>query len=380
MQWHPNPSERRRQNSLKWSTYPETEIPLWVADMDCSPPSCVKETIQNELIHGIYGYGIEPPGFREAWVIHLAERHQWDVDSDWIVPVPGVVPGMRFSLLLNPMIVNIFAPTPCYSYFKTIPDCAEKNHRGIMLEADNGILTTSLDTIEARFKQVSGQSLMLWCNPQNPGGTVYGETFVAGLSAICHEHNITLVSDEIWADLIRTNATHAPLGKYADQTHRTITLMAATKTFNIAGFPCAIAIIPNDKLRASYLKTLVAMPHVSPLGYKITESVLRHGWVWHSQLLDELRKNHQQIETFQILHPELRLITGDSSFLAWLSHREGHDDLDLQFARENVRLSPGNQFGDPTSVRLNFGCSPITLSKALSRMDTALKRINRIRR
>ncbi len=104
MHWHPDPASRRFHASLKWDTYPETELPLWVADLDCAPPPCVASVIQRSLDHGVFGYGHEPRSFRDAWVAHLATRHDWEIDPDWIVPVAGVVPAMRLALLAHPDI------------------------------------------------------------------------------------------------------------------------------------------------------------------------------------------------------------------------------------------------------------------------------------
>ena len=110
MQWLDNPNTRRAHHSYKWSVYPETERPLWVADMDCRPPACVDRVLQDALAHGVFGYGIEPPGFREAWVEHLQTRHDWVIDPDWIVPVAGVVPAMRMALMAHPEITDVVGP------------------------------------------------------------------------------------------------------------------------------------------------------------------------------------------------------------------------------------------------------------------------------
>ena len=372
MYWHPDPTDRRFHDSLKWKKYPDSELPLWVADMDCAPPPCVNDVIQREIHHGIFGYGLEPKEFREAWIHHLAKNHNWTIDPDWIVPVAGVVPGMRFALMLPKERNRVFAPTPCYQYFKAIPDSANKMYHGIQLHKEKGILTTSLDAIENQFRKNTGPAVMLWCNPQNPGGTVYDENFVAGLSALCHEHDVLLVSDEIWSDLIRTEMPHSPLGKYAQPNHLTITLMAATKTFNIAAFPCAIAIIPNTTLRKTYQQTITAMPQITPLSYRVTEACLRHGWSWRRSLLAALKNNLCQIQEWHSSQNQLSLITGDASFLAWFTDISGRTDLDLRLAAKGLRVSSGSLFGDSTSVRLNFGCSPDTLAEALKLMKKTI--------
>ena len=371
MQWHPNPTERRAHASLKWSTFPESELPLWVADMDCAPPPCVIETIHQATDHGIFGYGTEPKGFRHAWVEHLRNRHQWDIDPDWIVPVAGVVPGMRFALMAHPEIRHVLTPTPAYPYFKTVPSIERRTEHPIALTRIGDTLEPPLTHIRDTLDSLTEPSAILWCNPHNPGGTVYSKECIQMLVTTASKHDTLLVSDEIWADLILDGQAHIPLGLIAPNDQPTITLMAATKTFNVAGFGCAVAIIPEPKTRARFQETLIAMPHVAPLAYAVTESCLRDGWHWHRELIDALKLNRSRVLDWAVTHPEFEVTTGRATFLAWIeSHHQ--KDLSERFARQGVRLSPGTPFGSETAVRLNFGTNPATLDEALRRMDAAL--------
>jgi cystathionine beta-lyase len=209
---------------------------------------------------------------------------------------------------------------------------------------------------------------ILWCNPQNPGGTVYSSNQIQKLVGIGAKHGCLIVSDEIWADLILDDDQHIPLGRIAPTNQPTITLMAATKTFNIAGFGCAIAIIPEPTTRQRFLDTQIAMPHITPLAYAVTESCLREGWDWHHELLQALRANRQTVLGWATQYPELKVTTGQATFLAWIESHQ-RPDLAEHFAKCGVRLSSGTPFGSETAVRLNFGCSPATLSEALRRMN-----------
>ena len=371
MQWHPNPIERRAYASLKWSTFPDAELPLWVADMDCAPPPCISDTVNRSLEHGIFGYGTEPKGFRETWVDHLHKTHQWTIDPDWIVPVAGVVPGMRFALMAHPHIQQILTPTPAYPYFKTVPSIEKRIEHPMALTRVGETLEPSLTQVAETLETLTEPSAILWCNPHNPGGTVYSKQFLEALIATASKHDTLIVSDEIWADLILNDKPHIPLGLVASNDQPTITLMAATKTFNVAGFGCAVAIIPEANTRARYLETQIAMPHVAPLAYAVTQSCLRDGWQWHRELLAALQHNRNTVIDWAMSHPELEVTTGDATFLAWI---ESHNQMDLseRFAAQGVRLSPGRPFGSDTAVRLNFGTNPATLDEAFRRMDAAL--------
>jgi cysteine-S-conjugate beta-lyase len=374
MQWLDNPSTRRDHHSLKWSTYPDHERPLWVADMDCRPPPCVNRVLQDALAHGVFGYGIEPPGFREAWVTHLKLRHDWCIDPDWIVPVAGVVPAMRMALMAHPDITDVVVPTPCYPYFAQVPTLEKRALHPVALTRHSAGSHASLQPAEGAIAQAlqgcHGPSAILWCNPQNPGGTVYGEDAIRALCATAQAHQALVVSDEIWADLLlNPTARHVPLGRIASPEHPTITLMAATKTFNVAGFSCAVAIIPHLLTRERFSQLQLAMPHVSPLAFLVTEVCLREGWDWHQSLLTALRANRDRVAHWVAQFPGFTCTHGDASFLSWISQNLGAIDLDQALARAGVRLSGGRNFGDPSAVRLNFGCSPAILEEALMQMD-----------
>lgn len=376
MQWHPDPASRRAHASLKWGAYPETELPLWVADLDCAPPPIVASVIQDSLDHGIYGYGHEPPGFRDAWVNHVKTRYHWEIDPDWMVPVAGVVPAMRLALLAHPEITEVMTPTPAYPYFHAIPEQAGLITHRIQLTRTHEGLVPASGALDAAFHQLSAPSALLWCNPHNPGGAVYDRTWLTQTLNTARDHQTLVISDEIWADLRLSSCPHTPMGQMAAPDQPTITLMAATKTFNVAGFPCAVAIIPEPATRGRFERMLHAMPQVTPLAFQVTEAVLREGWSWHASLLEALIFNRDRIHSWASAHAELTVTTGDASYLAWIEPTEAsprQDRLADAFVGGGVRLSDGRPFGDPGACRLNFGCHPSALDQALHRMNQVLE-------
>lgn len=374
MDWHSDPEQRRQHHSLKWSTTAEGCLPMWVADMDCAPPPVVAARLKDALAHGIFGYGIEPAGFREAWVDHLQGRYGWIIDPEWIVPIPGVVPAMRMALMAHPEVQEVITPTPIYPYFSDIPKLEKRVHTAIPMARTcldgSFCLMPSQDALAHIMEHATKTQAVFWCNPQNPGGTRYQEPWLADLCAKARMRDTLIVSDEIWADLVLSANPHIPLGKVADPGQPTITLFAATKTFNIAGFPCAVAVIPEATTRERMQTQLHAMAHVTPLAYQITMDCLREGQRWHEALLTALRANQAQVQRFADAHPALTLTLGEAGFLAWF------DGVDAQFSARclarGVRVSPGAPFGQPSAFRLNFGCSPATLTEALHRIDDVL--------
>jgi cystathionine beta-lyase len=340
--------------------------------------------IQRSLDHGVYGYGHEPKSFWAAWVAHVNTRYQWEIDADWIVPIAGVVPAMRLALMAHPEITEVITPSPAYPYFHSIPEHAGlRTHRVALTRTPQGLVPVT-GALDAAFDALNAPSALLWCNPHNPGGALYDRSWLAAALERAREHQTLVISDEIWADLGLNGRPHTPAGQVAAPDQSTITLMAATKTFNLASFPCAVAIIPEPHTRRRLEHMLHAMPHVTPLAYQITEAVLREGWPWHACLLEALQSNRDRVHQWAAQHPELAITTGDASFLAWIEPRDAGQDqarhrgkdpntLADRFVRGGVRLSDGRAFGDSTACRLNFGCHPTTLDTALDRMHQVLE-------
>jgi len=374
MEWLTNPGERRAAHALKWAAYPEDDLPLWVADLDCKAPPIVAEVLHQAAEHGVHGYGIEPPEFRQAWVDHLASRHAWTIDPDWIVPIAGVVPAMVFGLECFPDRSVTLSPSPAYPYFKSVPERLRKVPITYPVTHQVAGLIPDLDVLEADLIAHAGRSVLLLCNPHNPGGAIYSEALLDQLIEQAITTDTPLISDEIWADLRLDHRPHIALGKKVPETHPSITIMAATKTFNIAGFSAAIAIVPHQPTRQRLIATQIAMPHITPLAYALTAGCLRHGWSWHAELLTALRANREQIRQWADAHPSVRVTAGAATFLAWIESEHDEPTWTKRLAAARLRLSMGTPFGDARAVRLNFGTSPAILTEALRRLSDVLDR------
>ena len=372
MQWLSNPQVRRQAHALKWTSDVEDELPLWVADLDCEAPPIVKTLLHQAADHGVFGYGSEPPAFRDAWVTHLRTAYHWDIDPDWMVPIPGVVPAMTYGLDCFPDRQRVLSPSPAYPYFATVPERTRRLLERYPLTHTPAGFIPDPTALAGRLDPSHGPSILMLCNPHNPGGAVYSKQSLRDIITLAIDTDTPLISDEIWADLRLDPVPHCPLGQLVPETHPSLTIMAATKTFNIAGFPAAIAIVPHAPTRERLLATQVAMPHISPLAFAITTGCLQEGWGWHRTLLDALRSHRARVQEWATGHPTIRVTTGHATFLAWIESPLTEAEWTRRLTDAKLRLSMGRPFGDATAVRLNYGTSPTILEAALNRLSSVL--------
>ena len=230
--------------------------------------------------------------------------------------------------------------------------------------------------LENKMKNFNSRSCLLFCNPWNPGGTVFTKQEIQKISTLALETKTPIISDEIWCDLILERAQHEPFGKYLPANFPSVTLMAASKTYNIAGLPCAIAIVPKSELRLKLKKELLSYPVISLLAYRATEESLKTGETWINNLLRALKKNRKTLDLWGDKHQDLNIYSGQATYLGWIRSKHKSKQLVSALTKFGLHLSPGNMFGDNNAVRINFGCPPDILKKALQRFDYALEHLS----
>jgi cystathionine beta-lyase len=222
--------------------------------------------------------------------------------------------------------------------------------------------------------------IFILCSPHNPVGRVWTRTELAQVAQFCAKHDLVLVSDEIHCDLLlEDGARHtvtASLGPEVEA--RTLTQMAASKTYNLPGLACAFSVIADAKLRASFVQAAQGLvTEINAFGYAGTIAAFRHGEPWRRELLAYLRGNRDFL--YEFIHtrlPELKLLPMQATYLAWIdAHGLGVKNPALFFEEAGVGLSPGSIFGEAGRgyVRLNFGCPRATLEEALKRMERAVR-------
>jgi cysteine-S-conjugate beta-lyase len=368
--------ERRGSDSMKWGRYADDVLPLWVADMDFAAPPPVIAAMQKRLDQGVFGYGLETAELNAAVVNYVHRRYGWDIESDWLVWLPGLVSGLNVTC--KTVEGGVFTTTPVYPPFMSAP------------QNEGRALTTTalLDTAEgwrwdfdAVDKQLAAKPSKLWllCHPHNPVGRAWSDEELAQIAHLAQKHELIVCSDEIHCDLILDqNRRHKPFAMLSnDAAQRSITLMAPSKTYNIPGLGAAWAIIPDARLRQQFSRAMLGIvPHLNVMGMAATVAVLDDCEDWLAALLDYLRGNAKMVADWVAATPGLRMHVVEATYLAWIDATEfcrlhAIEDTQAWFERAGVALSAGKDFSPECStyVRLNFGCPRSTLRQALERLS-----------
>jgi cystathionine beta-lyase len=370
--------DRRGHHSFKWNRYRGQDVlPLWVADMDFPSPPAVLDALADCLEHGVLGY-VHPDEFepgREAVCGWLERKHDWSVDPEWLVWVPGIVPGFNVACraYCEPGD-RVLVQVPNYPPMLSAPALHGLERLDVPTVRAGGRWTLDFHALE-RLAADPRTKLFLQCNPMNPCGSMLTEAELAAVAEICRRHGVLLCSDEIHCDLVLdASARHLPAGRHPELGEHSLTLMAASKTFNIAGLGAAFAVIPDARLRRRYRQAMAGIvPWVNLLGLVATEAALARCDDWHASLLSYLRGNRDWLCDRINRLPGLAVIPPEATFLAWVD-ASGLAAADVQevFERAGVGPSPGRDFGWPAFVRLNFGCPRSLLEEAVERLNRTL--------
>ena len=374
------PVNRRHTDSVKWHQ-PDDVLPMWVADTDFLAPPAVIEALRRRIDHGIFGYHFESPTLRQTVIEWVAQRYNWEIEPDWIIFPPDVVRGMNWAaqavaepgdaVLLQSPVYGPFFEIPKNGGF-TLQDAPLVQNEQGRYELDMAAMETVI-TPETRA--------FLLCNPQNPTGRVFTRPELETLADFCLEHGITVLADEIHADLIYSESQHIPIASLnPDIAANTITFIAPSKTFNVAGLKASVGIIPNPDLRERMQKAQRGViPPVNLLGMVAMEAAYSEGGTWLDALLDYLQANRDFLLDFIANDglPGVRMARPDGTFLSWLDFRETRwaDKPAAHILEEaRVMVNEGSWFGETGSgfVRLNFGCPRSTLEEGLDRIRKAL--------
>lgn len=368
--------DRRQVPGEKWGRYAGRDVlPLWVADMDFSAPPPVLEALRRRLDHGVFGYTDAPPSLAEAVVEGLRRDHDWHIQAEWLVWLPGVVTGFNLACrAVGEAGDSVFTATPVYPPFLTAPENSGRRLVSCALVERNGRWEWDRAAVEAAIEPRT--RVFMLCNPHNPVGRAFDREELRWIADLAESRDLVVCSDEIHCGLVLDAARpHLPIAALDERiARRSITLMAPSKTWNIPALYCAFAVIPDAGLRRRYQREMRGIvPHVNVMGLVAAEAAYRHGGPWRAALLDYLRDNRERVLDAVATMPGLRTTRPEATYLAWIDCREaGLDDPAAFFEAGGVGLSDGRAFGMPGFVRLNFGCSRATLDEALARMRRAL--------
>lgn len=377
--------DRRSAGSAKWNFYPEDVLPMWVADMDFRAPEAVVRALREKVEHGIFGYEQPSEALIDVVRGRLRRLYDWDVPPQQIIVLPGLVTGLNaVCRALGRPGDGVLMQTPVYPPFLSAP----QNHQLVRQVAplsyvsDGETFHYEID-YDAFESAITPQTkVFLLCNPHNPIGQIYNRDELGRLAEICLRHNVTVCSDEIHAELLLDDLRHTPLATLSpDVADRSITLIAASKTFNVPGLFCSFLIVPNPELRHRIIAAAEGIvPWPNALGLAAAQAAFSDDpdtEDWLAGLRRYLALNRDMLVDF-VTHalPCLRTTRPQATFLAWLDCRPAGLDDPYEFflQRAKVGLNDGLTFGDAGAgfVRLNFGCPRSTLAEGLARMKRAL--------
>lgn len=363
--------QRRSFNSKKWTRFGPDVIPLPVADMDCTIAQPIQDAIQARVSHGIFGYDHPPADAMAIVTAHFRKHYDWQVDPDWIVPVAGVVPAQfaaQRAFATRPGTTPI--PNPVYHSFPRVPGVTEHQAQPIEMRRDGvGRDVIVADDVARACRHSNGVAHL--CNPHNPGGAVYDLAELSAIADAAREQQTVLVSDEIWADLILEDLRHIPMAKVAPDL--AISILAATKTWNIAGLPIAFVVIPNAGLRAKFKSACWGIPTLPTcLGTRPWRPMPMASVA--PRILDHLRAQRTRMIEFLSRYSELSMPTLQATYLAWIDCSALNDPtLHDRCIAAGIGPDRGDVYGRPGYLRFNLACSTEVLDTALQRFDGVLK-------
>lgn len=357
-------------------------LSLWVADMDFAVSDEIKAALAKRLEHSVFGYNLRPAEFYDAVQTWQQKRFNWTTQEDWIVAVPGIVPGISLAVLaLSNPGDGILIQTPVYRPFY---DAVKDHGRKLLCSAlhnTDGHYSINWDDFEAKLKQ---SKMFILCNPHNPVGRVWSKDELLMMGQLCRKHKVIIFADEIHADVVYSGFTHIPIASLEDFGDFTVTGISPAKSFNIAGLATAVLLISNPRLKAgvSALNNKLHLFMGNSFGIVALIAAYRDSEAWLEELLLYLDGTRKEISTFVTKElPGVLVSPIESTYLAWLDFRAwGLPDKQLQDLLVNqahLALDPGDKFGEEGSgfMRLNFGCARSIVQEALARLKDLQTRI-----
>lgn len=379
--------ERRGTDCFKWDALPamyghDDLTPMWVADMDFRSPDFVMEALRRRCDHEVLGYTMPSKAYWQATTAWLDKHYHIQTTKETLHFIPGIVAGIAYTLLcLTQPGDRVLVTTPVYPPFLNLPRESGRTLVCSPLKIENGRFAIDFDDFAHKAE---GCKLFILSNPHNPAGTVWGEAVLRRIADICENKGLLVVSDEIHADLTLSPHRHVSYSTVSEAAARhSLTFMAPSKTFNIAGLGSSVCHIANPELRKRFFGWLDALGVAGGniFAFTAAEAAFAHGEEWLQQMLEYLKTNAETLATFlKEQMPRVKVVLPEASYLAWLdfsdyglSHKELSDRL---INRAKVALNDGTTFGGDAYAccfRMNLGCPRSVLLDALQRIEAALR-------
>jgi cystathionine beta-lyase len=376
-------ADRRNTGSMKWDVA-EGELPMWVADMDFRTAPEVTEALIRRAEHGIFGYTLITEEWYQAYQNWWRERHQFEIEKEWLLFCTGVVPAI--SSIVRKMTTvgeNVAVMTPVYNiFFNSILNNGRNVLESRLLYKD-GVYEIDFADLEEKLANPQ-TTLLLLCNPHNPIGKIWDKETLERIGILCRKHHVLVLSDEIHCDLTKPGKDYIPFASVSETCREnSITCIAPTKAFNLAGIQTAAVVVPDETIRHKVNRGLntdeVAEPNV--FAAIAPGAAFGHGGQWLDELRAYLWENRKTAEAFISEHiPEIRAVKGEATYLLWLDCRKISKDSSklcrLVRSKSGLYLSDGSEYRNGDGfLRMNLACPRETVMEGLRRLQFSVSTI-----
>ncbi|MDE7394760.1 MAG: pyridoxal phosphate-dependent aminotransferase [Clostridiales bacterium] len=373
---------RRGTNSLKWDVG-DDELPMWVADMDFKTAPQVAAAIAKRAQSGVFGYEIIPDEWYSAITRWWSRRHNFEIKKDWLCFCTGVIPAVTSAVKrVTNHGDNVIVQTPVYDIFFHSIENTGRHVLENKLLYQNGTYAIDFDDLEKKLADPLTTMLIL-CNPHNPAGRVWTKGELQKIGALCHRYGVTVLSDEIHCDLTEPNVYYTPFAAASEECkNNSITCVAPSKAFNLAGLQSAAVIVPRKDLRNKIVRGLNSDEVAEPNSFAITGAIaaFNEGEEWLDALRVYLSENRKIALAFLKEHlPEITAVEQTATYLLWLDCSAICTDTrplcDHIRQTTGLYITAGGQYrGDgKTFVRINVACPKTTLADGLNRLERGVK-------
>jgi cystathionine beta-lyase len=383
------PTDREGTDCIKYDRREEIfgvkdVIPMWVADMDFKTPDFIVEALHKRMEHEIYGYSFRSPEYFSSIINWVRTRHNWTLEKEWISFCPGIVPALNFCTLAftQPGDGIIVQPPVYFPFFSAAESHGRKLIYNKLLESEGKWAMdyeSLVDGIDADTKMI------IISNPHNPIGRVWNPEELYNLADICLKNNILIISDEIHCDLVLPGYTHTPMATLSPEiAENTITLLAPSKTFNLAGLSTSSVIISNPAIRKTFNRYVDNL-HIGGgniFGNIASEAAYTHGHDWLDGLVGYIDTNIEYVKDYCVrLIPEIIPIQPEATYMIWLDCRKlkmsGKELQNFFVNKAGIGMNEGSVFGPGGEgfMRMNVGTTLTTVIKAMTQIEKAVSLI-----
>ncbi|WP_060679854.1 MalY/PatB family protein [Virgibacillus halodenitrificans] len=379
--------DRLHTRSVKWdmrkAVFSTDEVlPMWVADMDFKAPQQVLDALVSRTEHGVFGYTAVDQDVKDSIVNWLDKRHNWKINDEWLSFSPGVVTSLHMAIqaLTNPGD-KVIIQTPVYTPFFNVINSHDRQLVKNPLRYKNNYYTIDFEDLEEKMKQ--GAKALILCSPHNPVGRVWAREELERIADLCIKHEVICIADEIHGDLTLSDNKHIPFASISEEiADMTITCMAPSKTFNLAGLQASYIVTANKEMRekidACFSSQGLGM--LNTMGNVALETAYLHGEQWLDELLEILERNRNYVvEMFEKHSTGLKVVQTEGTYLLWIDcsnlNMNPEELKEFMIKKAKVGLNPGASYGVEGNqfMRMNIACPKATLEEGVNRLVKAIE-------